>query len=271
MTFRAAFTTQWTYPLQSWAHYDGWKIPQSWAAARPAAAGAALTGDSSRLRQINKITTDRMEFGYRSDSTQPQFLVDTESPETVTEYVSFYNFNLGIPSVATIDGIEVLIRRGNDWADLETCRLTLTAATLSPGNRLPAAAPAQYDFTILGGPADTFGAALTPATVNSPDFGVAFRWTNFGSTIDIIDVAIRVYYTIAPADVDGAVDLTQQVAQVLSRSIEPVDLTHLSAQVMSRSTAPVDLTYLYVQVLRSVGGTLVSGAGARRLVMAQGE
>lgn len=120
-------------------------------------------------------------------------------------------FNFSIPAGATIDGIEVKWRRKEDtgnvvsqtpllWMNGSAWPSTLgTGPNDYPGGGMPLSWTGSPDEEVFGSPTDLWGANLSPAIVNSPNFGVALRcgeassMVGAGGSVDF--VTMRVYYT----------------------------------------------------------------------------
>jgi hypothetical protein len=104
-----------------------------------------------------------------------------------------------------------------------------------------------------GGPTDLWGestSSLTPAVVNSADFGAVLRLARSGGTfsrsMNVNYIEMAVYYSVAE---DGAIRMTRAYAEALATD-----------------TAPVRMTRVYAEILRSLGesGGGGGGSGIRR-------
>jgi hypothetical protein len=115
-----------------------------------------------------------------------------------------YSFNFSaIPDGATIDGVEVIInaRHGSDALPvtislaqlLDTSRVKVGTNQYSSPQTLTTSAA---DYTV-GGAADLWGNALTPAWVKDADFGVALGFTAGGNKAKVYvdSVTMKVWYT----------------------------------------------------------------------------
>lgn len=270
--FKASFSDQWTIShTVADTRQDGFHAPGAWALDVPASSGGEISVSTSDSIEINNLLEDRVAY-TKEDLAR----LDLQSPG-VSDYIYFSDFGFNIPSGATIDGVEVLLYFGGTETDieLETCRLALSAnaASLSPGNRLPAdPSNIRYVKHILGGPSDTFGTALTPATVNSSDFGLVLRFDRpanfFDDLVYIWDLGIRVTYTVSSTD--GDVEASHSYAEILSRSAKANDVSHLVSEVLTRTTEDVDASSIFAEILRSIPGAAGSGA-KRRLIILQGD
>ena len=266
--FKAAFSDQWTVShAVADTRQDGFHAPGAYAIDVPASSGSEV--DPNEF-DIDDLFADSVSFAAPG-SGPVRFTVDGG----VSDYIYFSDFNFDIPSGATIDGVEVLLYFGgsNFGIDIETCRLALSAnaASLSPGNRLPAD-PSETRFAkhILGGPADTFGTSLTPATINSSDFGIVLRFyeNGFSGLLYIWDIGIRVTYTVSSTD--GDVEASHNYAEILSRSAKANDVSHVISEVLTRTAKDVDASSIFAEILRSIPGAAGSGA-KRRLIILQGD
>ena len=171
-------------------------------------------------------------------------------------YLRASGFGFSIPTGATIEGVEARIRTefGNsgDYTDDEV-RLAWGsgASTLSAGDRANNAGVNSSTLYTYGDPTDLWGestSTLTPAVVNSADFGAVLRLARSGGTfsrsMNVNYVEIAVYYAVAE---DGAIRVTRAYAEALSTDV-----------------APVRMTRVYAEVLRSIGESGGGGGGVLR-------
>lgn len=141
-----------------------------------------------------------------------------------TDCLALFNFGFTIPAGATIDGIEVLIE-GHSVGAATAPILVVGASMNSPSvpgtfsqtlnGILPLPAGPPDIQTVDGSPTDLWGAAWTPASINSATFGVDMFGTdnNFvgSSTYNVDDVRVVVYFTpaaAAPAATSTALAIT---------------------------------------------------------------
>lgn len=111
-----------------------------------------------------------------------------------TDELSVQGFSAGVPTGATVLGIAVRFRwRGAGANETEVAVGTSGAHDRTRGAALPAAF-AWSDW--YGGPADLWGQAWTPATVNGIGLDVTVRFLDAGagSTVDLSAVQAAVYY-----------------------------------------------------------------------------
>lgn len=110
------------------------------------------------------------------------------------------NYGFSIPSGATINGIEVTVRRYGSVLGLVDDTVRIRKAGVSIGTDLKAtgiAWPVANTDRIYGGPTELWGTTWTPANINATDFGVLIRATNptAGAATAYVDiVSVKVYY-----------------------------------------------------------------------------
>jgi hypothetical protein len=115
-----------------------------------------------------------------------------------TDYVYFFDFDLAVPAGATITGVEVQHGRGacnsGAWM-IDTLHLAYNGAVIGSVKR---DSSSTFERDTLGSSMDTWGAALTPAMVNSGKFGVMINGTGNGiCTFVQSDVRLNIYYCVA--------------------------------------------------------------------------
>jgi hypothetical protein len=129
---------------------------------------------------------------------------------TETDYLKATGFGFAIPASATICGISVSIKkRATSILSLlysvsdEAVRLVI-GGTIMGNNKASASPwPGTAAFSSYGGTADTWGSTLTPAQVNSSNFGVAISADCTGvltaiSTAEIDYITMQVSYMNIP-------------------------------------------------------------------------
>lgn len=122
-------------------------------------------------------------------------------------------FGFQIPAEATIQGIRVRVERHSSPAGQsvrdQLVRLVLPGGTLSDNLASTGTDwPAADDSAFYGGASHLWGMGtqLTPAAVNSSDFGVQFTCGSFssGQSFALVDeFLVTVYYSTTPAPVPG--------------------------------------------------------------------
>lgn len=131
--------------------------------------------------------------------------VPCSSPDSFGENMLFAtDFNANIPLYSTVVGIEleVAIKHntvGNAWRDDTVSLITPTGLGLNLAQAEIYQTGIVYQNRTYGGSNNTWGARLSPADVNSADFGVAFKVRRVlsltsPSTTDIDILRIKIYY-----------------------------------------------------------------------------
>jgi hypothetical protein len=161
-------------------------------------------------------------------------------------YLRASNFGLNVPSGATVVGIEVEVvwDVSDDEYSLDELRLAwgASAANLSTGDKGTGQLldKGSGDTDLFGGDSDMWGemaATLTPAVVNSSDFGVVLKpaKSDAGSSAMRVDcIRVRVFYSITE---DGEVRTSQSEALVLYKDTAPVRVTQLYSEVLVSASA----------------------------------
>lgn len=153
-----------------------------------------ITGSSS-------ATTNRTNV-FVSDNLYASNTINLGSTGNFSDYLVVTGFGFSIPTNATITGFEVNIERSDINGKCKDNILSLIkgGALIGTNKALNPAWPTTDDVQLYGSSADLWGAAWTPADVNSSAFGLAFSWNRTGggsgsafAQIDLI--TIKVYYT----------------------------------------------------------------------------
>jgi hypothetical protein len=121
-----------------------------------------------------------------------------------SDYLLAQSFGFAIPSGATVDGIEVLVKRYG----MGTCEdflvrlLDDTGAQVGDNQAVIGVAwPGMMGNAGYGGPLDDWSAGLTWDQVNDEQFGVAIQATSAaGATVIVGYVEITIYYSGGAAD-----------------------------------------------------------------------
>lgn len=119
---------------------------------------------------------------------------------TTSNYLKITNFNLNIPTGATIQGISVTIRRSTNGSGLNDSSIKIVKGGTISGTDQSAGASwgnTLADVT-FGGSSNLWGLSWTVSDINSSNFGVAFSAINtnsFAQNVLVDAVAITVYYT----------------------------------------------------------------------------
>lgn len=259
--FKAPYVNQWAVQVAPTPTDDqgvNWRYPLSAVSGTP----TTPTPDGSWALPAN------LQNSNLSDVTT--FNVSGSNPGP-SNYIYVSNFNLGIPTSATILGIEVLVTWGPTFTSTtneESVRLAwgASAANLSPTNNASGAARTPETNNIFGGAADMWGstsATLTPAVLNATNFGVVYRVQRTSTATGIVvlrGIAVRVTYSMVA---DGNLRVTQEYAEVLSSAFGAARVTQQYAEVLSHTIAPVRVTQEYAEVLRSI---TIQSTRPRRMV-----
>jgi hypothetical protein len=130
----------------------------------------------------------------------------------ISSYLDCTNFGFQIPKGATIDGVTLSISRYRDGTgpghDVLDHEIFLLDGTGTIGNNKSAGSSwtLTEQVATFGGPADLWGATLTPSLVSSSDFGVRIACQGIAGDIDgyggggieeayIDHVEVAVFYT----------------------------------------------------------------------------
>lgn len=168
--------------------------------------------------------TDDASYGSATWTNPGNITADDGSPAwfqtgvgNFTHYLVGTDFGFGIPSGATIDGIEAVIeRRESSFGTINTDQRVRIVKGGSIGSTDKADAsfwPTTYTKATYGGPSDLWGETWTPADINANDFGLALSalaaaGSFFPGDVDIFE--ITVYYTDAGGGSLGEEGLTFQ-------------------------------------------------------------
>lgn len=155
---------------------------------------------------------------------------------SISDYLVASNFNLNVPANATINGVEVRIKKIAD-SKVKDHEVYLRNGSLSSkgaigSNRAKttslwkaAGSSWVYENTIYGGSKDRFGASLTPAIVNNSNFGVflraaSARTSELGDYAYVDSIEIRVHYTL-PTPIPTA----QLESDVYGKNLLPAEIS----------------------------------------------
>lgn len=119
-----------------------------------------------------------------------------------TYYIKATGFGFSIPDGATIDGIEMVMRRQSLPSTANDTKVNIIkGGTISTTNLASATSwGASYNSKTYGGPTELWGETWTASDINSANFGVACASQNTafskGGHVNYIDnITITVYYT----------------------------------------------------------------------------
>jgi len=124
---------------------------------------------------------------------------DVRNPSPQTHHLVVDGLGFSIPSGATIDGIEVEVRRRSGAGSVRDAEVRLAdGAALSTADRARSTAwPTSFAYATYGGATDTWGETWTPADVNASTFGVAISAMHTGGSPDdayVDHVRVTVHY-----------------------------------------------------------------------------
>lgn len=135
--------------------------------------------------------------------------VDLNAGDTlVSNYLKATNFGFSIPTGATINGVETVIRlrasANNQFPTLNTRIVTGgTVQTTSTVGGLHQVNSSLANYT-FGGPTELYGQSLTESTVENSGFGLALYITGDADNYYVDCYAMTVYYTpVASASVES--------------------------------------------------------------------
>lgn len=143
--------------------------------------------------------------GNAAGITNGTYATATGLDNTSSQYLFATNYGFSIPVNATIDGVVVSpTRKCSNAGNLsrDTNVFLIVNGVIGTANRATATAYTTSDITEdHGGSTDKWGAALTPAIVNSSNFGTVFSSYKIsaggGVNITVDAIRITVYYTEA--------------------------------------------------------------------------
>lgn len=137
--------------------------------------------------------------------------------DEISNYLYVQNFGFNIPANAVVTGITVKIEGkqigadgSNTFVKDNSVYLLRNSSIIGNNHAFPWNWSGTFSNVVHGNPSDTWGAGLTAADINSPNFGVAIN-VNLKSTCcdqnlsaNIDHVAITVFYTIPlPVEIEN--------------------------------------------------------------------
>lgn len=134
-----------------------------------------------------------------SDDTRSSATTTTLPPNNLTKYLDCQQFGFTIPSRGTIRGVVVTVETKSQYGTNDDYLVQLiVGGSLTGTNKANVADVPSTDTTYTYGHSyNTWGASLTPSTVNASNYGVAYRQRNggTGNQIAYVDyVSMTVYY-----------------------------------------------------------------------------
>lgn len=196
---------------------------------------------------VNWATPQDITTPTTGDAT----IVTTGGGPFVFPYLRASNFGFNVPAGGTITGVELFIEVGgtnSDYRDAEVRLIVSAAPAVGLTNKGNIASMQTGVNLTYGGDGDLWGestATLTPAFVNSADFGAVLKvdrtTANSTRTVAIRSMSMAVYFT----GVDGQVRVTQSFAEaVYVPSPGEARVTQSFAEVIYLATPPpATLTY----------------------------
>jgi len=160
----------------------GWKSP-----------GTVVNDDSVGGRSWVNPDNAKVEDDNSSYIIEPEF----------TQYLKATNFGFSVPSGATIDGIEVGVKRKSATGDYfirdYSVKLVKSDGGFSVANR----ANTDYEqwsttltYAFYGGSSDLWGESWTSSDINNSNFGIAFSVEGSDDPrLEVDHIQIKVYYT----------------------------------------------------------------------------
>ena len=139
--------------------------------------------------------------------TNLTYATATGLDNTSSQYLYVTNYGFAVPTSATINGVVVSpTRKCSNAVNLsrDTNVFLVVNSVIGTANRATATQYTTSDVTEdHGGTNDTWGFTLTPADINSPQFGTVFSSykiaAGVGVNITVDAIKITVYYTLAGA------------------------------------------------------------------------
>ena len=246
--------TTWTAPTT----LEGWAEPSASASNVPSSTGGQTWSSPANIRAGQPWENQTTALG----STTP------------TAFLNARTFGLAIPASATILGVEVEFEFGSTQSTVRVdtdVRLSFTAtgSTLSTANRAMGLTLPVLGTRVYGGPSDLWGEALTPALLNSADFGVVFRLgVGTGGTASVRSIRVRVTYSVVE---DGAARVTQVRSDALIALPGAVRVTTQHLNVLSKSQGFARITAARIEVIRSLANGVVDVTRRRRQIFIVGD
>ena len=160
----------------------GWKSP-----------GTVVNDDSVSGKSWQNPDNAKIEDGNTSYIIEPAY----------TQYLKATNFGFSVPSGATIDGIEVGVKRKSSdagyWILDYSVKLVKSDGGFSVANRANTD-PGQWSTTLTyafyGGSSDLWGESWTSSDINNSNFGIAFSVDGYDEpSLEVDHIQIKVYYT----------------------------------------------------------------------------
>lgn len=182
--------------------------------AAPPARAAALSATQSPAAAASVGTTGT---GWSSSTLTDALLVDGAEAKltsamplsSATKLLVLTGFNFAVPAGATVTGVAVSVTRRSTSSSDEFIRDAVVELVGNFGTSTSLAAadawPATLAAAAYGGVSELWGASLTPAGVNSSNFGVAIAAQNIdpdaAHNVHVDGATLTVYYTVLTAQI----------------------------------------------------------------------
>ena len=184
--------------------------------------GSASIGPQNSLSVVSDPTDPPGTFNdwVNSGNAMANDGVNASTPG-YSKYLTATNFGFSIPGTATINGIEVTVKKNiinGDTFDLSAKLYDDTGVPAGDEKAKSGNWPTVSTSVIYGGATDLWGLSLTPAIVNNVNFG-------FGIAVNVVTaepdpdpptpevlvdwIAIKIYYTNVSGSASGCLTFSQ--------------------------------------------------------------
>ena len=159
----------------------------------------AVAGTAETLAGVDVDWTDPNNAKTAND-TYATVALDNGVGGPESDYLALYNFGFSIPTNATVDGVEVTWFRKCDGGEIRDFNVLLYGDSGTQGDDKGVADfwPTSEGSAVYGGPADTWGLTLNPASINTTNFGCVISAEFVGALTDtayVDNASITVTYT----------------------------------------------------------------------------
>jgi hypothetical protein len=160
--------------------------------------GAVFTGTGASFND-GGTTAWTNPTNIQGDTTSTAATCNISAGGGTSHKLRATNFNFSVPSTAIIVGVLVEVERNaantNRHAD-DNVQLIVSGTESGNDKALGTAITTTKQFVSYGGSSDLWGNTLTPAIVNSSNFGVSYKIVRTGTatTTSVYRVRITVYY-----------------------------------------------------------------------------
>ena len=238
--------------------------------------GFVLAGTGENIAVgSNEDWVNPLNVTIENDSTY----AESDIPASIdfSDYLRASGFGFSVPSGATIDGVEVQVRRKGQYSGStifdESVYLCENGSIISGCTNKASAT--RWDNSILtksyGGSTDTWNcSSLTPAIVNSTSFGVQLMAENRQSSsrwARVYWIKVKVYYTEAAGTTYQATVVSAGVGNATADARKPQKAV---GNVAGSGDANADIR-VAKQAESGSGGTSSAGADSKAVKRAEGE